>query len=380
MNGSKCLVIVQNRPTQFDVPLYAKIHAEAIFDLVVFYTEVNPTTTVAIDKETTITPQWDHLEGLYYRAHYVRSAIDLKKQIIALRPNHVIICGWYPRQHALLALLLRLGGYNIGVRSDNTLEHTKLSRFRGRLKRTLMFLWPSLYTAWHPVGTLARQYLEKLSVVQRPVFYFPYAIDTEWFAENAARFRTERQKWRQHFGLQPDDFVVLGVMKWTDREDPLTLVDAVLKSAVDIPKLKLLLVGGGPLHNLIELRATDNPGYVIMPGYAKYSELPMYYAISDLFVHPAASEPYGVSVQEAMSCGLPVIVSDKVGAAIDFLEPGLNGEQFRVGNVVELAQHLTDYSARLNDQSIAAISVRKASEWSYVKTLDELQKCLTIKV
>ena len=201
MNNSKKMVVVQNRPTQFDVPLYALAHRNSEFDLTVFYTEVSPSDELLIDREINISPQWDHLLGLDYDHGFENSAFLLWRRIIALCPQHVVICGWYPRSHALLALLLRLSGVRIGVRSDNTLEHTNLSGFYGWLKRSAMYVWLGLYHAWHPVGKLARAYVQKLSAVQRPVYYFPYAIDVNWFAKNAARHHIQRSQFAEAFGF-----------------------------------------------------------------------------------------------------------------------------------------------------------------------------------
>lgn len=376
MDKYKHLIIVQNRPTQFDAPLYSKIHEKTSINITLFYTEVNPELFDLVDNEIAITPQWDHLKGLYYPVYYVHSTIDLWRRIYRLRPNHVIICGWYPRQHALLALLLRLCSISIGVRSDNTLEHTNLSGIYGWLKRAAMSVWLGLFHVWHPVGTLARSYLEKLSLVQRPVFYFPYAVDVDWFFEHATQYRIKRLQWREKFGLTANDYVVLGVMKWTDREDPLTLVEALRKASAVVPDIKLLLVGDGPLRGVVEKRLAQDSKRLIAPGYVKYSELPLYFAISDLFVHPARSEPYGVSVQEAMACGLPVIVSDKVGAAADFLEPGCNGDIFPVGDFEHLAELLIVFSSRQHDPSIREAALRKANDWSYRRTIDEWRRCL----
>jgi glycosyltransferase involved in cell wall biosynthesis len=374
------IVIVQNQPTQFDAPFYAGLHRSSIFDLIIFYTEVAMIEPGVIDSELGIAPQWDHLHGLAYQARFEQSAFLMWRQIIALQPDHVVICGWYPRSHALLTLILRLSGVQIGVRSDNTLEHTQLSGISGGLKRVVMSAWLGLFHAWHPVGTLARAYLEKLSIVQRPVFYFPYAVDVDWFAEQAAGYQIQRSSVRKKFGLAEDDYVVLGVMKWAEREDPLTLVDAFLKASSSAPKMKLLLVGDGPLKADVEKRLATDPKRLVAPGYAKYSELPLYYAISDLFVHPAQSEPYGVSVQEALACGLPVIVSDKVGAAADFLEPGWNGDLFPVGDVESLAELLITYSYRQHDPAIREAALRKANEWSYRRTIEEWRRCLEAKL
>jgi len=369
-------VVVQNRPTQFDVPLYALLNQSAVFTLTVFYTEVEFVEVGSIDSEVAITPQWNHLLGLKYQAFFGKSAFSLWRQIVALRPDHVIVCGWYPRTHALLSLLLRLSGIRIGVRSDNTLQHTDLSGVLGMAKRVGMSLWLGLFHAWHPVGSLALGYLEKMSLVNRPVFYFPYAINVDWFAEEAARCQLQRLKLRESLGLAGADCVVLGVMKWNDREDPLTLIDACLKAAAVVPNLKLLLVGDGPLRDEVARHLSHAPTKWVTPGYVKYSDLPFYYAISDLFVHPAQSEPYGVSIQEAMACGLPVITSSMVGAATDFLEAGINGDVFPVGDVDRLAELLIDYLTRGHDVSMSEVSRRKAEEWSYRRTMNEWQRCI----
>jgi glycosyltransferase involved in cell wall biosynthesis len=46
---------------------------------------------------------------------------------------------------------------------------------------------------------------------------------------------------------------------------------------------------------------------------------------SRLFSPPARTEPYGVSVLEAMACGAIVVASDQTAAALDRIDNGVNG-------------------------------------------------------
>lgn len=372
----KKLVVVQNRPTQFDVPLYASIHSKRCIDLSVYYTQVAMGDEESVDGELSFAPHWDHLRGLKYNTRYLRSAIKLWRSIVKEKPSYVVICGWYPRAHLILAILLRLSGTKIGVRSDNTLIHTDLRGARGWRKRVLTGALLSLYHSWHPVGLLARGYVEKIGFLRRPVFYFPYAVDVEWFSKFAALARSDLHTHRSVFGLTKNDYVVVGVMKWLEREDPLTLVDAVSQAAETEPRIKLLLVGDGPLRQEIVARAAHLQGRLVIPGYAKYSELPFYYGIADLFVHPARSEPYGVSVQEAMACGLPVIASDMVGASAEFIRPGQTGDTFPVGNAKRLAALLVEWARREDRENIRNRAQQQAREWSYARTLEEFSRCL----
>ena len=48
----------------------------------------------------------------------------------------------------------------------------------------------------------------------------------------------------------------------------------------------------------------------------------MFYALADAFILPSLWEEWGLVVNEAMACGLPVVVSETAGCAEDLLEPG----------------------------------------------------------
>ena len=165
-------------------------------------------------------------------------------------------------------------------------------------------------------------------------------------------------------------------MKWVDREDPITLIRAFIKASAFDPKLKLILIGDGPLKNVINELILDNNISVITPGYVKYSELPFYYGISDLFIHPAKSEPYGVSVQEAMACGLPVITSTMVGSAYDYLIFGHNGDIYPVGDFIQLSDLILAYRNKKGICDVSNLSKLCADKWSYERTINEFKSCL----
>jgi len=55
------------------------------------------------------------------------------------------------------------------------------------------------------------------------------------------------------------------------------------------------------------------------------SDLPKYYAVADVFVFPTLGDPYGLVVDEAMACSLPVISSSAAGEIHERIEEGVNG-------------------------------------------------------
>lgn len=88
-----------------------------------------------------------------------------------------------------------------------------------------------------------------------------------------------------------------------------------------------------------------NQPAVYFPGFRQIDELPRFYAHAGCFIHPAMEEPWGLVINEAMACGLPVLSSNNVGAAEELVEDGVNGWKFDPTNVEELAHMMSRISA-----------------------------------
>jgi len=94
------------------------------------------------------------------------------------------------------------------------------------------------------------------------------------------------------------------------------------------PELTLNIVGFGPQEKLLKEKAKQN---IIFHGPIPNSELYTYYSKNEVFILPSISEPWGIVVEEALNCGLPVIVSNKVGCADEIVNQG-NGIVFSLSD------------------------------------------------
>jgi len=99
-------------------------------------------------------------------------------------------------------------------------------------------------------------------------------------------------------------------------------------------------------------------------GYVQYTELPKYYAISDIYVHCSNNEPWGVSVQEALSCNVPVVASDRVGSAYDLIVSKKNGFIYLTGNIEDLHRKILDVD-NLDADIFLETTKERLNEWSY---------------
>jgi glycosyltransferase involved in cell wall biosynthesis len=85
-------------------------------------------------------------------------------------------------------------------------------------------------------------------------------------------------------------------------------------------KVKLVLVGDGPLRETISQRCPD----AIFAGMLSHDTLATYYASADLFLFPSLTETFGNVTVEALASGLPVLAFN-CAAATDWVKQGVNG-------------------------------------------------------
>lgn len=89
----------------------------------------------------------------------------------------------------------------------------------------------------------------------------------------------------------------------------------------------LTIVGNGPQLNELKAKSRDNITYL---GYVSNSELNDIYLSHSAFILPSLSEPWGLVIDEALWCGLPVIVSNKVGCLQDLVVKPASGCVFNL--------------------------------------------------
>lgn len=98
------------------------------------------------------------------------------------------------------------------------------------------------------------------------------------------------------------------------------LIDAF--KSIEEENIELLIIG--KVENELNQYMEDLPQNIKHIEYVPNSELNKYYAQSDIFILPSLSDSFSLATLEAMASGLPVIISENVGAK-DFVEDGESG-------------------------------------------------------
>jgi len=88
----------------------------------------------------------------------------------------------------------------------------------------------------------------------------------------------------------------------------------------------LLFVGDGPLEGLLDRRAAARErGEILRVPAVQPEEVFAYYRLAELLVFASLGDPWGLVVNEALACGVPVLCSLHAGCSDDLVEPGRNG-------------------------------------------------------
>ena len=156
---------------------------------------------------------------------------------------------------------------------------------------------------------------------------FANTIDVEEFGAQADQLASRRHDLRQELGAEPDDVVVLSVARLAPEKGLDVLIHAVAEA--DDPRLLLVLAGEGPERERLEDLAGVRGVRLTLAGDREWERIVEMYVAADVFALLSEREPWAVVVNEAAACGLPLVLSDRVGAAHDLLRGGENG--FLVG-------------------------------------------------
>jgi len=187
-------------------------------------------------------------------------------------------------------------------------------------------------------GRASFQYLRNYGMSAETIFTAPNAVDTEFFASGAEAVRCDAPRQRQKLNLPLHFFLFAG--RLVPEKGVFDLLEAYMSQ---IPELRshwgLVFVGNGPALPGLQERSAGLPaGAVQFAGFVQREQLTTYYGLADVFIFPTHTDTWGLVINEAMACELPVITSSAAGCADDLVQEGWNGYVFPAGDIAQLAE------------------------------------------
>ncbi len=365
------LAIVCTHPIQYYAPVFGELARGDGLEVRVFY-GWQGATKAAFDPGFGQSIAWDIplLDGYDYEfvtnvakdpgSHRYRG-IDLPtlcKRIAGWSADAILVYGWCYKAH-LRAMRYFNDRIPVFFRGDSTLLNASTG-LRGFVrKRVLSWVYGHVDVAFY-VGTENRRYYQAFGLADHQLVFAPHAVDNRRFARTR-EIDAESQRLRRSLGIEEDAVAILLPAKLESVKSPEVLLEAFAQ--LQSRKVHLLFAGSGPLESSLRERQVPRAHFL---GFQNQSKMPSIYHASDVVVLASQSETWGLALNEAMAAGRAVIASDRVGAAIDLIEPERNGWIVEANSIDGLARRL-EQSLEIGRHGLHSLGTRSLNiiqDWS----------------
>lgn len=384
------LKIFASHPVQYHVPFYRALNDSGL-EIDVRYYHQGTAGRLALDHDFGIQIEWDLdlLSGYpnqiylgesanYSSAEQIRVLLRLLPWALRDRDVPLLLMGWFA-EGAWMAWLLRI----VGRLPMIVFSETTSQSFAGRPKppwRTKLLAWLLQHTqSVLYIGQRNRTFYENMGVKAERLSLTPYSIDSARFIAEAERAGPEKGNLRQAYGLDPDLPTFLFCGKLIPKKRVLELLGAYLLAGLQ-DQAQLLYVGEGVLRGEIEKRVSEaGARHVHLLGFFNQSKMPLAYLLGDLLcLLSDADETWGLVVNEALVCGLPVIISAAVGCGPD-LVTNENGWVVALDDTKQLAETLREAYTRRDDWTeMGMVGKKKVTAHSFPSMVAGVRAALQI--
>jgi glycosyltransferase involved in cell wall biosynthesis len=300
------ILLVTNFPAPYRLPLYDELGTKLGEKFFVIYTDT------AVEGHRWQIPHLNHPH------HFIKLNESVTLIAKKFQPDIVILGG--VNKHTLkLFLFAKRKKIKISLFTDMwQLPISKLSKSSQFLRKLLYrhadhFIVPGKKSAQHIKEVIPDSLSPEIHILP-----FTLQISNFPFSANPSE-------------VKEFDLVFSGQL--IERKLPVFFVEVAAK-VNEKQKIKVLILGDGPLKSDMEKRLIESGIAHSFAGYIPQNQLQSFYKKGKILLFPTESDPWGIVANEALSVGIPVIISPNAGAADDLIFSGKNG--FVLENDVEL--------------------------------------------
>jgi glycosyltransferase involved in cell wall biosynthesis len=366
----KKLAIVSTHPIQYNAPLFKLLTERNNINVKVFYTWSQSENSVKYDPGFKKNIEWDIplLDGYEYEfvnntspqpgSHHFKGIInpDIIERIEAYNPNAILVFGWAFTSHLRVIRYFK-NKIPICFRGDSTLlDRTNICKAFARFI-LLRWIYSHINYALY-VGSNNKKYFIKYGLKDKQLIFAPHAIDNNRFANPNEVYTNKAIQWREHLNIRENDLVLIFSGKFELKKNPLFLLD-VLKNC-DSDYLKIIAVGDGILEDKLRSFAAKDERLIVL-DFQNQQRMPVVYRLGDVFILPSVGpgETWGLAVNEAMASGCALMLSEKVGGAIDLVKEGENGIIFNPTDI----KKCVDFIEELIDNKVKLTRMKEVSKY-----------------
>lgn len=209
----------------------------------------------------------------------------------------------------------------------------------------------------------ADEYFLTYGADKEKIYHYPFTSLFENEIIDKPLKQNEKAHFRRALGLSGERIAVA-----VGRLIPIKCYKDLLMAWLEMPpNWQLYILGEGQeRNNLQRIIDKNHLCNVRLLGYKEKKELLLYYKAADLFVHPTSTDVWGLVINEAMACGLPIITTNMCIAGDALVKNNENGYIIPVGDISALAKYIRTILAD-NEliNKMSANSLKKIREYTF---------------
>ena len=290
-------------------------------------------------------------EKVSYREQCQRTA-DLLKEI---DPATMMVVGYFDKIMRYLAVWAK----NRGVPCIMTTDTTARDKRRTSLKEIPKAWWcKKHFDALFVPGERSVAYFTGLGFPEEKIWRGVHVVDNVFLGNGSSDARNSDRECRRSLNL-PDHYF-LTVARLSAEKNIQGLLRAFRDYRQKGGSWDIVVVGSGPEEeNLRSYQREQGIEGVHFVDWKQYKDLPPYFGLASCFVLPSISEPWGVVVNEALACGLPVLISRQCGCLPELCRRGINGYDFDPYDTEELSNLMLRFSSGELDLDAMGLASRQ---------------------
>lgn len=376
----KKLAIITSHLIQYQIPLFKSLQKKRI-DTHVFFASKHGLNSKYKDPEFLVKLNWNINADLTsgFKSYFPKiqkfrindfrlSFADLEKHFKNKRFDAVLILGWNNLHYLKAIYLAKKHNIKIILRSENNLS-LKNFFFKKLLKLIIFRFFFKNFNYFLSIGKLNKKFYMYHNVNKKKILDAPYFVDNKFF-----NISSNSKKLKRKLSLNFKN-IVLFVGKLNNRKRPIDFIK-LAKLNKSNKNIYFLIIGDGTLKkqciNLIKENKLNN---ISIKGFLNQTQLRKIYNISNLLIQTSSYETWGLTINEAMASGVPVLCTKECGAYHDLIKGKKTGLYYSVGDIFELNKKMNFI---LNNKSkFKKSNIQKTiSYFSVEKTINSICKIL----
>lgn len=282
---------------------------------------------------------------------------------ILKRKYDFIIVGGYSTPTSMLAIeFMRLHNIPFIIEADGGIVSND-SWLKDKIKRHFI----SAASYWLSSGKETSDYFVHYGAEYAKIYCYPFTSIRQGEIRKRPLSKCEKSEIRTRLGMNQGKIAVsVGRLIYGKG------YDILLKAWSNCCENgHLYIIGGKPTDELIFLKKQLNLKNLHFVDFMTKKELKNYYYAADLFVLPTRQDVWGLVVNEAMACGLPIITTNKCVAGLELVKNGENGYIVPVENDKLLAEKIQEI---FGDEKLRERMAVKSIEKIQSYTIEEMAR------